>query len=215
MSKGVLYAATAGLIGAVLWGLIAYYADMELGLLAWGIGVGVGLAMMAGAQEKAGMQSGVLALGIAGASILGGKYFMVEMVFSDFAADWDDEIARLKSDDQYAISWVADDVVLEYDEQGKALNYPPGANHEEPQSSADYPADVWREAEKRWLAMSLQEQDDFRASVIEFQKTTYAEFSSEMKTEGFLSTFSFYDVLWFGLGGFSAFKLGAGMTSEA
>ncbi len=214
MSKGVLYAATAGLIGAVIWGLIAYYADMELGLLAWGIGAAVGVAMMAGAQEKAGMPTGMLALGIAAASILGGKLIMVEMIFSEVDTEWDAEIARLKSDEPYAISWVADEVVLEFDSQGKDLNYPPGANLEEPQSSADYPADVWREAEKRWLAMSLQQQDDFRTQVIQTQKNTFAQISSGLKTEGFLSTFSFYDILWFGLGGLSAFKLGAGMASN-
>ncbi len=50
--------------------------------------------------------------------------------------------------------------------------------------------------------------------VIQTQKNTFAQISSGLKTEGFLSTFSLYDILWFGLGGLSAFKLGAGMGNR-
>jgi phosphate/sulfate permease len=211
MKNGVFYAVTAGLVGAGLWAAIAYYAEMELGLLAWGIGAAVGAAMMAGVKERAGSASGVAALVIALVSIVGGKYFAVELAFGDVDSEWEQEAERMANDEEYTISWLADDVILEYEEAGKPINYPPGADIDMPETKADYPADVWAEAEQRWAAMSPKEQEDFRADVLEEYKAFYDDFAGEIKTEGFLASFSLFDLLWFGLGGVSAYKLGAGL----
>jgi hypothetical protein len=59
--------------------------------------------------------------------------------------------------------------------------------------------------------MSPKEQEDFRADVLEEYKAFYDDFAGEIKTEGFLASFSLFDLLWFGLGGVSAYKLGAGL----
>lgn len=201
----------AGGIGAAIWAAIAYFAEYELGLLAWGIGAAVGAAMMAGAQERAGAQTGAIALVIALASIVAGKYFAVELDFNEFTQDWSEEEQRLENDEEYAISYIADDVVFEYESAGKPLNYPPSANLDMPESSSDYPSDVWADAEQRWQAMSDQERADFRVSVIEENKAAFEQFAGDIKAEGFLASFSLFDVLWFGLGGFSAYKLGAGL----
>jgi len=214
MNKGILYAATAGFVGALLWAAIAYYGDLEIGLLAWGIGAAVGGAMLAGVHEKAGPQTGVIALAIALVSIVGGKYMAVEMAFSGIDSEWDGEIIRLEQDEEYAISWLADEVVGEYQDQGKPVNYPPSANRDMPETRADYPSDVWTEASQRWQGMSSEDQQTFREDVIAQQKAIFAAVSSEIKTEGFLASFSFFDILWFGLGGISAYKLGAGLNSD-
>lgn len=60
------------LIGAAAWALVRHLMNSELGILAWGIGVGVGAAMVrfGAATKPHAMLAGVLAL----ASIVGGKY---------------------------------------------------------------------------------------------------------------------------------------------
>jgi len=214
MNKGILYAATAGFVGALLWAAIAYYGELEIGLLAWGIGAAVGAAMMAGAQDKAGTQTGVAALGIALLAIIVGKYMAVEMAFSGIDGEWDAEIARLESDEQYAISWIADDVIEEYAAQGKPVNYPSGANLDMPETQQDYPSDVWADASQRWRQMSADEKADYREAVVEEQKAFFEAVSGEFKKQGFLASFSLFDILWFGLGGISAYKLGAGLSTE-
>lgn len=214
MGKGVLYAATAGFVGAIIWAAIAYYAEYELGLLAWGIGAAVGAAMMAGVQEKASTQTGILALAIALVSIVGGKYLAVEMIFSDLDGEWDGEVIRLANDEPYAISWIADEVIGEYEAEGKPINFPATANLDSPETANDYPGDVWADASQRWQAMSADEQQAFRDDVIERQKLNFEAISGSYKTEGFLASFSFFDILWFGLGGISAYKLGAGLGSD-
>ncbi|MFK7790511.1 MAG: hypothetical protein AB8C95_13590, partial [Phycisphaeraceae bacterium] len=206
--------ATAGFVGALLWAGLAYYGNLEIGLLAWGIGAAVGAAMMTGAAERASVQTGVLALVIALVSIVAGKYIAVEMVYNEFDSDWSGEIARLDTDDQYATSWIADDVIQEYEAQGKPVNYPPTANLDMPETQADYPTDVWAEANQRWLAMSAEEKADFRESVITEQKAIFDTISGDFKAQGFIESFSFFDILWFALGGISAFKLGAGLSSD-
>lgn len=214
MNKGILYAATAGFIGAAIWAGIAYYAELEIGLLAWGIGAAVGAAMLTGVEEKAGPHTGAIALAIALVSIVAGKYMAVEMVFSGLDDVWDAELVRLESDEEYTISLLADEVVGEYTAQGKPLNYPPNANIELPESQQDYPSDVWAQASQRWQQKSSDEKQAYREDVLEKQKVLFDAISSEFKTQGFLASFSFFDILWFGLGGVSAFKLGAGFSTE-
>lgn len=74
----------AGLVGAAVWGAVAYFLDMELGLLAWGIGGLVGFAVGATAQEDAGPSTGILAVVLSVLSIMGGKYAMVLALQSEY-----------------------------------------------------------------------------------------------------------------------------------
>lgn len=214
MSKGALYAVTAGFLGALLWAAIAYYMEYELGLLAWGIGAAVGAAMMAGAGQLADTKTGAVALVIALVSIVGGKFFAVEMTMGDLESQYSEDEERVMNDDVYATTYIADAIVEEYNEQGKALNYPAGADYDWPDGPEDYPGDVWAEATAEWESMSEQERADFRTQLIAFNKESREELVGEMKAEGFLSSFSFFDILWFVLGGASAFKLGAGLAGQ-
>jgi len=73
--KSLAAGAGAALIGALLWSFIAKSFGYELGLIAWGIGGGIGFAvMLTGSRgEKAGIASGALVL----IAILGGKYMFI------------------------------------------------------------------------------------------------------------------------------------------
>ncbi|MEO0476787.1 MAG: hypothetical protein AAF085_12595, partial [Planctomycetota bacterium] len=177
MKNGVLYAATAGFLGALLWGAVTYFTEYEIGWIAWGIGAAVGAAMFAGAKEASGPQTGGIALAIALLAILGGKYFAVQLIFGDYDSEIETEITalgdRMANDKEYATSYIADDVVLEYEIAGKPLNYPAGANREEPSMQADYPADVWAEASTRWQAMSEEEKSAYQEEVVKRAQDFY------------------------------------------
>jgi len=79
-----IFAVIGGLIGGALgcgiWTAIAYYAQLEVGYVAWAIGglAGAGCAM--GARGYAGATSGLFACIIALAAIAAGKYFAGLMI---------------------------------------------------------------------------------------------------------------------------------------
>jgi len=69
--KAVLFGLAVGVLGAVAWAAIAYFGDLEIGWLAWGIGAGVGAAVRAGHGHGLGL--GIAAAAITLCSILGGR----------------------------------------------------------------------------------------------------------------------------------------------
>jgi hypothetical protein len=68
------------IIGGMVWGLIAKYAHMELGLLAWGIGVLAGLGIYLFTASR-GVLLGIATAMIAFFGILSGKYFIAKWYF--------------------------------------------------------------------------------------------------------------------------------------
>ncbi|MGA2092202.1 MAG: hypothetical protein ABSH16_02185 [Sedimentisphaerales bacterium] len=68
------------ILGGMLWGLIAKYAHMELGLLAWGIGILAGLGIIMFTSSR-GVLLGVAVALIAFFGILSGKYFIAKWYY--------------------------------------------------------------------------------------------------------------------------------------
>jgi hypothetical protein len=68
------------ILGGMVWGLVAKYAGMELGLLAWGIGVLAGLGIYFFTSSR-GTLLGIAASLIALFGILSGKYFVAKWHF--------------------------------------------------------------------------------------------------------------------------------------
>jgi hypothetical protein len=86
--SGVLVtAALAGLAaaiaGGVVWGLIVRWTDYEIGFAAWGIGFIVGTAVVFGAQGRRGMPLQVIAVVLALAGIVLGKYLAFVWIGQD------------------------------------------------------------------------------------------------------------------------------------
>jgi hypothetical protein len=77
-SNYLLTAAGAGiaaaLAGGVIWGLIGEWSNYEVGVAAWGIGFLVGTAVVFGARGQRGLPLQVLAVVLALAGVLIGKY---------------------------------------------------------------------------------------------------------------------------------------------
>jgi hypothetical protein len=82
-----LTAALAGLaaaiVGGVVWGLIVRWSGYEIGFAAWGIGFIVGTAVVFGAQRQRGMPLQLIAVVLALAGIVLGKYLAFVWIGQD------------------------------------------------------------------------------------------------------------------------------------
>ncbi len=105
---------------------------------------------------------------------------------------------------------LADEVVEEFQQAGRPVKWPPGKDIESAWRQPDYPADIWAEAGSRWEAMSQPERDEYIASNMEMDRAMASNFESEVIRQGFLYSFSLYDILWVGLAVATAWRLGAG-----
>ena len=105
--------------------------------------------------------------------------------------------------------WLADEVVEEFDSNGRDVDWPPGMDVDSAWREAHYPADVWAEARTRWDAMSESDREAYKAFVTEVVVAGMAFNEQEIVKQGFLQSFTPFDLLWVGLAVVAAFKLGA------
>ncbi|MGB6854943.1 MAG: hypothetical protein WBG49_20345 [Thermoanaerobaculia bacterium] len=111
-------------------------------------------------------------------------------------------------DREYLISFVADDVVVEYEELGVELEWPAGADREASLSRDDYPIEVWEEAVARWQALSPAEQRDIE------DNQALVVTPAVLWLGAVFYTLSLWDLFWLGLAGMSAWRIGSGRDEE-
>jgi len=213
--------AIAGLIGAAIWAAIGYFTGLEIGWIAWGIGMLVGIGVrVVGSQEIAsfdktqrkmvrsrvgaeGPLPGMVAAVLAVVSVLAGKYALVHLFLSAPAASLEDYL-----EDETMISSIADEVVFEHESQGRAVSWPAGVSPEDAYERADYPPAIWTEAESRWNALPKEERASLKKAQAELIGMAIGNMEGA-ESAVFLSSFGVFDLLWFGLAAATAFKLGA------
>lgn len=216
MINATIGAAVGGLLGAAAWAALMYFLHLEIGWLAWGVGIlaGVGVAVVVKDERTA--MTGVIAAVIALGSLALGKYagvhFLAKDALSEMQADLlSDNFTFTLADAQISL---ADQVVEEYEDQGKAVNWPAGMTYEDAEQPEHYPPDLWADAQGRWNAMSAAEQEDYRAqqqaSIQSAIASMGGEIRSMMEAEGFKSSFSMWDFIFGGLALVTAFKIGSG-----
>lgn len=138
----------AGLLGSLAWALIAYFANYEIGWIAWIIGALAGVGVRASAKRQGGSAAAVAASLAAAICILVGKIGAVAPLAIG-GAGYD-----VAADRETLISCFADDIAFERTRAGATIDWPGGQRPEEPETQSEYPADIWREAEARWDALS-------------------------------------------------------------
>lgn len=74
--RGILFSCIGAGLGAGLWIFVGLVGDLELGYIAWALGVLAGIGMIVGARDGT-FQSGLTAAGIAFAGILAAKIVLV------------------------------------------------------------------------------------------------------------------------------------------
>lgn len=219
---GLIGGAIAGVIGAAVWCGISYGTGYEIGFIAWGIGAVVGFGVAAGGKGE-GATPGILAVALAVASILGGRYAAIQMIVNkELGSDTElvDEAVATLDDPEVLTSYIADEVVIEYEEAGKAVNWPAGVDPMDAYEEWQYPKDVWVDAKNRWQAMSQQEREEYRDYVEQDIRQNAAVgiemFRDMAAKEGFAASFDWMDILFFGLAIVTAFKIaGSGRIGEA
>jgi len=178
-----------GLLGAVAWVAIAFFTGYSMAWIAWGVGLGVGMAIRFSAQERMGWHIGVVGAICGALSIGAGKAGMVFL--------------SLDTPEDMPVAMVADEVIQERLEAGQKLkweadNYVVAADS----LAADYPPEVWDEAMIRWASMTPDQQQPYEIAVAE-------QIGSAFLT-AFLGSFALFDFLWLGLGVATAYRVGAG-----
>ncbi len=203
MGKGIIGGLIAAVIGAGVWAAIAYYTGYEIGWIAWGIGALVGFVAAKAAGDAAGDGLGIVAAVIAVLAILGGKYATGYALTQKFVASAPAPVF----DDAFFQVMQATEVAEEWQDAGKTLNWPAGMDLETAEAKEHFPADVWKEAMKRWDETPAEE----RARIETAMEKDYAQYKATIATsvswDAFKAMFSFWDVLFIGLALVSAFQI--------
>lgn len=119
------------------------------------------------------------------------------------------ELPALANPDIWIV-WIADDVVVEYEDAGRPVAWPDGMDIEVAWREAHYPADVWADAQARWDEMAPGERESFEAERIAMIREDQAYGEQVLMSWAFRQSFSPFDLLWLGLAIYTAAKIGAG-----
>lgn len=207
----------AGLVGAgiggAIWVAVAYYANYEVGYIAWGIGLLAGLGVRRTmSADEINPGAGVAAVGAALLMIAISKYYVAHLAAKDAAAQiaggklWNDPVAQIAADvikEKEAAGETVAPTEFHFDETGQGG---------EPQVT--FAPEIQAEAQRRWDAMpeteraQLQEAQRIQGEAVE------AEMVSEFRDMGFKGSFGPFDLLWFGLATMTAYKVGRGIEPE-
>ncbi len=213
MIRWMLGGMAGGAVGIIIWVLVGYSSNYEVGWIAWGVGFLVGVGVRYAAylvdQEESEAQ-GFLAGAIAIGSIVAAKYILYLMVVnSSAAAELRETAQSIHFDEESMIASVADEIVQNRMRQNIPVPWPPGMTLESASRQADYPPRIWREAAARWNQMSPIEQEEKRSRL-----RLMAEALISISTPSFKEYFSPWDLLWFGLATVTAYKIGVGTYGE-
>lgn len=213
---GIIAGVIAGGVCAAVWAAIAYYSGYEIGWIAWGIGAAVGFVVGTASGNDAGDGTGYFAVAVAILAILVGKYGSAMMLSSTLSdamggASVEQITADVRDDtEELQISFVADSLVRDAEARGVRVDWPAGVEPDFAEAKSDYPREIWKDAASRWDAMDDGQRDDFILQEISYGMSQFEALSPDVTTEIFTSSFGLFDILWFGLAAFSAWRLGAG-----
>lgn len=221
--KAVIAGCCGGLIGAGIWAAVAHFLMIESGWIALIVGAIVGACVQAAAGREANPVYGCMAALIAFCSIIGGKYLVVAVEMNELQSIAAGSMATIEEDiqnDEYVMSWLADEVVEARMDTGQTIYWPEHMDpfFDVPEAEDDYPADIWAEAESSWAMMSFQDRADYRQYVRESMIENIGVFQSEMgdmQTMFFISTFGILDIVFFGLAVVGAFRLASTPPDES
>ncbi len=205
-----------GVVGAAVWAGIAYGTGYEVSWIAWGIGGLVGFGCATGGRDR-GTASGSIAVVITVLSILAGKYITADlMVRKEIGAALEmlEELeAESQQNDEAMIAHLADEVFAERAEDLPGVASP-GDSRDGEVEAPDYPEEVWQEATARWEAMSPDEREDFRASIVTRIRDDLEVARGAFTREAFKGSFGLMDLLFFGLAIVTAYRIAAvGVTA--
>ena len=202
---GIIGGLIAGALGAALWAAIAYYGNVEIAILAWGIGLAVGVAVSIG-SDTGGILAALVAVLITTGSLVGGKYLAVQMAIHDFDNQMHSD--KFTIDDDVLVSGFAFEMAEEQVEAGKKLRFRNGKrNLEATEGVEDLPVNIVSAAKKKLDSMSQEDHDALLAERQEEFEMALSAVEGKLFKVAFAESFSLYDILFFLLGIFTAGKV--------
>jgi len=173
--------------------------NVEVGYLAWGIGALVGVAVAF--TGSTGSVAGGVAAAITIVSLLVGK-FAANEIYIRSQIDLNQQVSE-----EYVVSTLADDVVAERQAAGAQVDWPAGVSPNQAAEQDDYPADIWQEAVQLWQSFTPEEQAAKQSATQQQYEENMAVYLSNARMEMFKDSFSAFDLIFFGLGVFTAFGI--------
>jgi hypothetical protein len=210
MLKWALGGLAAGVVGAGIWAGIAYATQHEIGWIAWGVGLLVGLGVRLTAGEEDGPAPGVTAAIIAILAIVAGKYLAIHLLIAKETSN----LGNSKASAQDMIASEASDICMERMSKNQRINWPRGVTLETATEQKDFPPDVWNEATARWQQLGPDEQKKRIQEHEKEYKAVVDTLTGQIRKVAFKESFGLFDILWFVLATVTAFKVGSGLASE-
>jgi hypothetical protein len=202
--NGAIGAAIGGLIGTVIWALVAYFLNVEVGYIAWAIGGLVGFGSAIGTKGGS-PTSAMIAVVITIVSICAGKFVAVYLAMSGAAAAM--TLTTEELTDEFCISLIADEICYAKMDRGERIQWPPGANREAPEKQSDYPADIWADASSEWTAMNPQERQQAKENYVNDANMDLQGMQGQLTLQAFLASFGIIDIIFFVLAVVTAWNL--------
>lgn len=196
-----------GLIGAALWACFSYFTNYEIGWIAWGVGVLVGIGVRLGGQDWQGAGPGSAAVVIAILAIAGGKYAAASMVSPLPINDKPPaEVIKVQ---------IAREIVKEKQLARVPINWTmPAATQEQVDFMMTHgliPSEIKQEADKRWNELGEQVQNEMIAEERQSRRELNQLFS-ELNRQQVFSNLGAFDFLFVGLASLTAYKIGSGIN---
>lgn len=215
LAGGVVGGAIGGAIGAAIWAAVAYFLNVEIGWIAWGVGglVGLGTALGTGGGHPA---AGVLAVAITVVSILGGKYASIQLALGGEKEEIVESALGQLGDEEYVVSWIANEIASERENAGEEVAWPDPPEEGDGSIESEYPPDIWAEAEGRWQSLTPAEQGARRAEIETEIRENFEVFFGEFDMiEAIKGSMGALDILFFALAIGTAWQLGSGRSRSS
>lgn len=199
--------AVGGGIGAAIWAVIAATTGYEVSYVAALVGILVGVGVAVGNGGRGGILPGFAAAIIAVVSLLGGKYAAASYVVDKLVKEHHSEIAAVSDDD--AVLALAEEIADEKQQSGTKLEWPDGQRPEFFENVLDFPPAIAQEAQTQWTSGDEGWKSEYRAGLVQKREAHLRDNKEAIREIGFLASFGFHDLLWFGLAIAVAFKGGS------
>lgn len=210
-ARWVIGGLIGGLAGAAVWAAVTHFTNYEIGWIAWGVGIATGFGVRMAAGDDDGNGPGLTAVLIAVLALVAGKYMATVPRVNQLIRSLDGLIVVTAEDQKLEF---AKTIATERERAGKKLKWPPNKNIVTAEEKGDFPADVWKEAEKRWNDKPAETQQAELAAANAEAKTRGAEAFAKIRWMAFQKSFGPIDILFFFLAIGSAYKLGSGLVSD-
>ena len=200
-------------VGAIVWVAIGYSLQAEVGYVAWGIGFVCGLCVQLVGGEEDGFMPGIVAVLFATLSILVSKYLVVTLLMGSALSQMS-QGPEMHVTDEDMIASMAEDIIAESEEAGKNIKLPDAYYDEDAPTQQQYPSKIWRKAKSQWDKLPAEEQNQQKEQREEFTKLMMEQMKGALEWQVFLQSFNPFDLLWFGLAAFTAFRVGSGLAAD-